>query len=534
MSMALILLAGALAACADDSNGGAETVGATTGSTTTAVAKVDDVCTAARVGGTLTIGAWVETGALDPVAIVGGTSGGPEAAAIFDTLMRFNPTTQANEPWVAESLTPNADRTQWTLRLRTGVKFGNGDVLTAAAVKASIERHQNPANRSRFSDLVAPIAAMEVKDDLTVVFTMKGPDTTLPNVLTDAPGMITNPNVVTALGEKFKTLPVGAGVGPYEPVKFTPLEEIVMKARADYWGGPVCIQEIRFKPASNDDTRMRMYSNGDFGLTWLRDPIARANIASVPHQDDPAFRLVRNSGGILAINNTREPFTDLKVRQALTLAIDANVVTERGFQGKARPSKALIDTKSALFTPGMQPQGFDLTRAQALVNELKAAGTSTSYDMICPSSAADYGLAVKTLLDRAGFSINLDATVAVGPFVQKVNVERNYQLACQGLNIDDASPWIGFGRFLGGGSGANFLNYKNADMDRAIAGMKNTTNVDELKRYVADAQKVFNETFPAAALFPAEQLTIVSPKLHGVVPTGGSIVLLGKAYLTNS
>src|SRR5690606_28991690 len=108
-------------------------------------------CTADRVGGTLNIGPWVETGSLDPVSIVGGTSGGQETAALFDTLMRFDPNTGDNEPWVAESLTPDAQNVVWTLKLRPDVKFGNGDPLTADAVKASIERHKDPANRSRFS-----------------------------------------------------------------------------------------------------------------------------------------------------------------------------------------------------------------------------------------------------------------------------------------------------------------------------------------------------------------------------------------------
>src|SRR5690606_12195557 len=140
-------------------------------------------------------------------------------------------------------------------KLRPDVKFGNGDPLTAAAVKASIERHKDPANRSRFSDLVAPIQTIEAPDDLTAVFTISQPDTTLPNVLADVPGMITNPKVVAELGADFKMLPAGAGVGPYEPVKFQPGEEIVMQAKQTYWAGPVCIQELHFKPMATDELR---------------------------------------------------------------------------------------------------------------------------------------------------------------------------------------------------------------------------------------------------------------------------------------
>ena len=88
---------------------------------------------------------------------------------------------------------------------------------------------------------------MEVVDPQTVTFTLTAAYPDFPHVLATDVGMITNPRVVAAKGpDGFANDPTGGGVGPYEFEKYAPGEEIVLKAKSDYWGGPVCIQELHF------------------------------------------------------------------------------------------------------------------------------------------------------------------------------------------------------------------------------------------------------------------------------------------------
>ena len=75
-----------------------------------------------------------------------GVVGGTEITALYDTLMRFDTQSRTYEPQVAESLEPDAQNLVWTMKLKQGIKFGNGDPLTADDVKASIERHMSDAN----------------------------------------------------------------------------------------------------------------------------------------------------------------------------------------------------------------------------------------------------------------------------------------------------------------------------------------------------------------------------------------------------
>src|SRR5262249_29999030 len=251
-----------LAACGgDNSNGAAGTTavpatsGATGssapatsgGATATGGSAGTKVCTADKVGGDLTVGQSSDLPGLDPTVVTGASaaSGGAEMTAIYDTLMRVDTKTATFVPQVAESLQPNADGSVWTLKLRSGVKFGNGDPLNAQAVIDSISRFKG--TKVAAANFLPLIASMQPADDLTVVFTLSAPWGDFPWFLASAGGMIVDAKVVAAKGaEAFNKDPTGAGVGAYELVRYVPGEELVVKAKTDYYGGPVCVQTLKF------------------------------------------------------------------------------------------------------------------------------------------------------------------------------------------------------------------------------------------------------------------------------------------------
>lgn len=198
---ALVML---LSAAACGGSGGDEATAAT------------GTCTTERIGGSVTQGTLLSPRGLDPVGQPGAAgSGGTEVQALFDTLITYNAETQAYEPQVAQSLDSNADHSVWTMKLRDGVTFGNGDALTADDVKRSIERHQSPSNTQVSRGEALTIASMDVVDPLTIRFTLDGPYPSFPHVLATDVGMVTNPRIVDAMGpDQFALNPRGAGVGP--------------------------------------------------------------------------------------------------------------------------------------------------------------------------------------------------------------------------------------------------------------------------------------------------------------------------------
>ena len=119
MTAALIVLAMVVPACGDDSSTSGP-VDSGSDATTAPPTTEPEICTAERAGGELDVAAFSEPRSFDPLPAGGGSTGSNELAAIYDVLMRYEPHTGTFEPWIAESLEPDATFTTWTLALRRG------------------------------------------------------------------------------------------------------------------------------------------------------------------------------------------------------------------------------------------------------------------------------------------------------------------------------------------------------------------------------------------------------------------------------
>src|SRR5687768_17555590 len=188
--LTLVVVIGLLAAACGDDDGDDASATSTTGGpgATTAPATT----AAPKVGGTVTMGVFAEPSGLDPVvAQGGGTGGNHEMGAIYDTLMRIDPATKTFVPQLAESMTSNADGSEFTLKLRPNVKFSDGTDYDADAVVFGLKRHVQYG--SAFAGQVASVKEYTVVDKLTVKFTLTAPWPNFPYVLSNAPGMIPSP-----------------------------------------------------------------------------------------------------------------------------------------------------------------------------------------------------------------------------------------------------------------------------------------------------------------------------------------------------
>ena len=324
--------------------------GPTSAPATTAPA---DVCTAERAGGELTMGMFGQIAGLDPLSGTNnGVNGGTERTALYDTLMRYNVQSGTYEPWLARGLESNADATEWTLTLRPNIKFGTGNPLTADAVVASIKRHQSDANRTGSRFLAQQVADVQAKDPTTVVFKLTRPWATFPALLSDSPGQIIDPSVLERLGpQQFALNPQGAGAGPYEIVKFAPGEGIELAAKKDYWGGPVCIQKLRFVAVAGAAATYDAFKTGTVQMAFVRE----APVVEQATKDKAVVhRAIQSAGNGFALNNRPgNPTADVRVRQAMALALDPKVISDRVYQGTARATSALIDPESRFATRAM-------------------------------------------------------------------------------------------------------------------------------------------------------------------------------------
>lgn len=494
-------------------------------------AATGDFCTAARKGGTVTMGTLLNTTSLDPtVALGSGSAGGIELAAFYDQLLRYNPETGDYEPHVAQSFSSNADKTVWTVKLREGVKFGNGDALTSAAVKFSVERMAKATVSS--AALAAEVASIETPDPLTVIFRLKGPFGEFPYVLAEDTGAIVNPNVFNSMTPaQFGRNPKGAGVGPFEFERFSPNEEVVFKAKADYWGGPVCIDTLRFVSILGSRATYEAFKKGELQLAFLNEaPVVKdAKAAGVKGYENIASGstyIVMNQG----VRGTKSPFTDIRLRKAVAAAIDVNLLNQRVLEGSGLPGTSIIAKESPIF-PGVDGPQYSPDTAKKLVAEAKAAGFDGKIRLTSGNTptAINQTLTIQAFLQAVGF----DVTNEILPSNEanaKVLTNPNFDLGFSGLSIFEESPYARLNQFELG-SVRSRTGYGNAEMDRALDQLKRAATRNEKKAALAAVQRVWNETIPSHAILSTREFLATDPKLRGLVVNRDTVPLFHKAYL---
>lgn len=487
--------------------------------------------------GTLDVATYIGTLGLDPLRASGGSYGGLELMAIYDTLTRWNAEAGAFEPWLAEALEPDDSYTTWELTLRSGVTFSDGTALTAEVVKASIERQQDPENTSNLRNLVTPIVEMTVGSDTELTFVLDGPWPDFPFALANTPGMITNPASVGPAGDR-ETLDAnaaaGAGVGPYVVERYVPGEELVLTAREGYWGGQVCIPEVRFTHITGGPATYEALQAGEIDVAVLRDPAA---IAEARADGVDRYSWVMNLGEVLLVNHgvkgTTPATADVTVRQAIAAAIDTSRVDTAATGGLGIPGSSLFASGGAL-DPGVPGPAYDPEHAAELVAEAKAAGWDGEIDLSCDNARTrqDISISVAAQLEAAGITVNLDNSRSINDHVARA-LEGNYELACWGINVNDVGAWAKLDKQLGGASTSNFAGFVDDAWDAALADLRTAATVDDQLAATAVLQERANETIPVIVLAAAEEVIAVRDGIDGLVPSNETLLLFGEATMSS-
>ncbi|HEY8525064.1 MAG TPA: ABC transporter substrate-binding protein [Acidimicrobiales bacterium] len=481
------------------------------------------------------MGMYSEVRGLDPVVASGaGVAGAIETAAFYDTLMRYDTESGEYVPHLAESLEPNDDHSEWTLTLREGIAFADGTPLDAEAVRASIQRHTTPENVTSSRIDVGNIAEMTVVDPRTLRFTLTEPWAGFPFVLAERPGMITNPAAVEAAGEDFSNAPPPeAGVGPFVLERYAPGEEVVMRARDDYWDGPVCIEELRFVTLAGAQATYEAFQNDELQVAFLREPITNARA----HEDGAVgFSNVMNMGAMLLLNHgtggrEEAPTADVRVRQALAAAIDPEAISERVFEGTAQPTSTIIGPDSRL-DPGADGLEVDPERAADLVEEAKDdLGWDGSVHFVCQDDPInrEQCIAIEAMLEAVGFEVEIEY-LTVADTIRRVTIDQEFDLATWGVPASDETLWRALSTF-GSDSPNNRSGYANPELDEALGRLKAAATVEEQEEILADIQEIWNETVPSVILGTREELIAVADTVHGLDYSHMTMVHFDDAYV---
>jgi peptide/nickel transport system substrate-binding protein len=539
----LVLIAALVAASCGDDGDQPETgqsSSTTAAATTTAAAQP-------KSGGSLTVGTFSETPSLDPVTNVGtGVTGGMELVALYDSLMIYDPATGKFEPRTAASLTPNADQSVWTLKLKPNIKFADGTAYDAAAVVFNLKRHNSGIQGARSVALVSNMKSFDTPDALTVVITLNTPNSTIPFILSSAPGMIASPTAIQAQGANFGVNPVNAGAGPFVFSSFKPKEAVVFKKNANYWNGPVYLDELKFVNIVGQQANFDALKNNTLQATLLREP---AVLAQAKDAGFTGLEAAQSAGNTMTMNNgvkvtctggqpapvctgqadgtsvaTKTATSDKRVRQAVAAAINLETLNTRVYQGKAQLDTAML-AKTSKWSSNIAGPKYDLDLAKRLVTEAKSSGWDGSIRLSCHNGLPEWGIAVQTMLEVAGFKVTRDDNKPVADNTAAVVTKKDFDLACFGVSILDEEPFQAIAREY------SFTGYSNPAVDAALkAGPIATSDADK-KKALDTIVTNYTADVPFLSLSPAIQLIALAKNVRGATQSGNSIAFFDKAWL---
>lgn len=476
-------------------------------------------------GGTLTMADYAETRSLNPTeSYANGAAAGNPMAAVYDVLTRYDFDSQTWVPQLAETLEPNGDRTVWTLKLRKDVTFSDGTPVNADAVMGSMGYYmQNYGYQSL--TLLANQTKMKKVDDLTVQFTVAAPWATFPAMLAGGPGMIMAP---AAYDNPKDFEPIGAG--PFELETYSPAEELVLKAREDYWGGAPNLDKLRFVWLGADDAKLESMDAGEVDAAFVRNPVA---VEKARQDGYGGYMYVVGAGAQFTIN-AREgrPGEDIRVRQAIAHAFDNEAYLERAMQGAGIPSKSIF-ADSSPWSTGVEAPAYDIEEARKLLDEAKADGYDgkISYVASADPAAQQGAVQLKAQLEAVGFDVTIEGIDNIADLTRRVYVDHDFDMAQGATSIGNEDPYGAMNEWLSGQSPTNGSGLVSPELDKRLRALQSVAdNPDE----GADAMKAIEEQFqkevPAVIINPAGNFYVMQDGVNRILPTTQGIVLFGQAW----
>jgi len=286
--------------------------------------------------------------------------------ALHDGLVKPMPG-QAMAPSLAESWTVSRDGLTYEFVLRKGVKFHNGDPVSAEDAKFSFERYKGVAA----STMKAHVAAVEVVDAHRLRFRLKKPwpdfMTFYATPATGAAWIVPKKYVERVGDDGFKKAPVGAG--PYRFVSFNPGIELVLEAYEGYWRKTPSVKRLLFRSVPDESTRLAMLKRGEADIVYsIRGALAEELRRTPGLTLKPTLGTFTEWVAIHDQWDPKSPWADRRVRLAANLAIDRTAINEAEYLGFGKISPSIIPQEFD-FAWVPPPYPYDPVRARQLLAE---------------------------------------------------------------------------------------------------------------------------------------------------------------------
>lgn len=352
-------------------------------------------------GGTLTLGVQAPPNSLDPVQLLEGQQM-YIWSALYDTLL-YSDNDAVLKPNAAESWQYSADARTLTLTLRAGMKFSSGAPVTAAAVKATIDRTK--ATPGPLQSNLDAVGSVDAPDDRKVVLNLTHPDPNLLGSLAQGNGVIGDPATLTA--PRTALDPVGSGPYTLDRQATVNGSKYVLHHRDDYWNAaayPAKTVTVRVIPDRTALFNALMSGEVDAGsVDASQAPAAQKAGLAVKRVDGVAVGelVLADRGGKLV-----PALADVRVRRAINMAFDRRKIVDKLLGGLGRPTTQIFNPKSPAYVPALDDRyPYDPAGARKLMAE---AGHGGGFGLTIPANVVSQ--LVQPTITQALADIGITAT----------------------------------------------------------------------------------------------------------------------------
>ncbi len=428
-------------------------------------------------------------------------------------------------PWLAEDWSRSEDGLTWTFKLHEGVTFSNGREMTAEDVAWSFNRLIDPATGSGNAWRVGTDTVIEAVDDYTVTFTTSSPAANLPASLA------ANKSVAVFAQESLEddgTVQVPIGTGPFVISEVEGTTRLVLTARDDYWqAGFPYLDEVVIRPITDDASRDLALQGGE--VDWIFT-ISPQNLETLQNDDDVIVELApRFSYDYFGLNLNREPFNDVRVRQAMAYAIDREVICQFAFFGLCEPVQGPIAPGVPWYFP-YAPYDRDLDMARSLLED---AGYGDGFEMeIMTAIGFDETLrgaqVVQQQLAEIGIDVSID-NIDFGEWLERQGAGDFDAFMLSWLGLTDVEDYFYLQHRTG--NTFNFTGFSDERFDELVDQGRTVEDFDERYAIYEEANQILVDAAPYIYMYAKSEVKAYAPHVQGFTTRPDSAVNFWTVWL---
>jgi len=444
-----------------------------------------------------------ETPTLSPVehnAVAGGYMNQLTYSTLFRTGMDLEP-----EPNLVESY-ENISDTVWEFKLKEGVKFHNGETMTAEDVKASIENAQQYAEVNLYN---RDIINIEVVDELTVRMETREVDAMMLSNLTSQ-GNSVLPKSLLDSGHDFNTEPIGTG--PYKFVKWNRGDSVEFEAFEDYFLGEPAIKHMTWKIIPEGSSRTIALEAGEIDMIIEVEAMDADRLRA--NDDIEVIQFNHTSHNWLMLNNEKPGLDNQNVRHAINSAIDKESVVTVAYNGMATPSW----TAMPMNFEGTTEENADTYDVEKAKEYLAASGVdpaSIELPIICSDDTKKRaGEVVQANLKEIGINATIES-MDLATYLS-VTTEGNFTAAIGGYSSSNLLGYVVGVYHSDSINASNKTRLNNPEVDALIDKAKETLDPAERKVIMEELSALLNELCSQAPLWQPVSMRAYAAGLQGV------------------